>query len=168
MEREKVIEIFLGLIFLMLVGLIILLFTNVTSGSKGSTAAATTTISNSYNNYIYKDYPTPTYYQIIDKTSKKYSTKNYNYLRYTSIGNHEKYSGVFGNEINEYKVYIMNKENKGGYFTVKFHLTDYYGKTRTESMTYYVKPHEERKFVYRNVYNDGREYRYWIYEVVSH
>ena len=163
MERERVIEIFLGLISIILVIILILSFTN------AQESKSTTTISNSYNTYnTYSNYPTPTYKPIKTYTSERYPTNYYNYLRYTSIGNHERYFGVFGNEINEYKVYVRNREHKGGYFSVKFYLTDYYGKTRTESMTYYLKTHEEKKFVYRNVYNDGKEYKYWRYKVVAH
>ena len=141
------------------------------SVTNAQASKSTTTISNSYNTYTYNtnnNYPAPIYNQKIDYTLKRYPTKDYNYLRYISIGNHEKYSGFFGNEINEYKVYVKNREYNGGYFTVKFYLTDYYGKTRTESMTYYLKPHEEKKFVYRNVYSDGKEYKYWKYKIVSH
>lgn len=165
MEREKVIEIFLGIILIILVIIMILLFTN-TQAIK-----STTTISNSYNTQIYNansNYPTPIYNQKTSQTLKKYSTKDYNYLRYTSVGNHERYYGVFGNEINEYKVYVRNREHKGGYFTVKFYLTDYYGKTRTESVTHYLKPNEEKKFVYKNVYSDGKKYKYLNYKIVSH
>ena len=132
---------------------------------------STATISNSYNTYIYNtygDYSIPIYNQRTDYPLKKYPTKNYNYLKYTSIGNHERYSSVFGNEINEYKVYVRNREHKGGYFTTRFYLTDYYGKTRTESVTHYLKPNEEKKFVYKNVYSDGKKYKYLNYIIVSH
>ena len=165
MEREKVIEIFLGLSLIILIIIMILLFTNVQASK------STTTISNSYNTQIYNansNYPTPIYNQKTSQTLKKYSTKDYNYLRYTSVGNHERYYGVFGNEINEYKVYVRDREHKGGYFTTRFYLTDYYGKTRTESVTHYLKPKEERKFVYKNVYNDGKKYKYQNYKIVSH
>jgi len=118
---------------------------------------------NTYNNY-----PTPIYNQRTNPIVKKYPTKNYNYLRYTSVGNHKRYYGVFGNEINEYKVYVRNREYKGGYFTTRFYLTDYYGKTRSESVTHYLKPNEERKFVYKNVYSDGKKYKYQNYKIVSH
>jgi len=199
MEREKVIEIFLGVILIILVIIMILSFTNA-QGIK-----STTTISNSYNtqtynthsnyptpiynqridyslkryttrNYNYqrntysnyRNYPNPIYNQRIDYSLKRYTTRNYNYLRYTSVGNHERYYGVFGNEINEYKVYVRNREYKGGYFTTRFYLTDYYGKTRSESVTHYLKPNEERKFVYKNVYSDGKKYKYRNYKIVSH
>ena len=143
--------------------------------------------SDSYKRLSYqKTYPTKNYdykynyNQVNDYSynpSKTYYRKNYDYydkyeknlyIRSTSTGYRERYSGVFGNEINEYKVYVRNREYKGGYFTVKFYLTDYYGKTRAESMTHYLRPHEERKFVYKNVFNDGKEYKYWGYKVISH
>ena len=165
MERERVIELFLGLIFIILVIIMILLFINVQENK------SSTTISNSYNTNTYNtysNYPIQNYNPIkTTYTSTKNYAKDYNYLRYASTGNYGKYYSFFGNEINEYKVYVRNKEHKGGYFTVKFYLTDYYGKTRTESMTYYLKPHEIKKFVYKNVYSDGREYNYWKYKVVS-
>lgn len=154
-----------------------------------------TTVSNSYNTYNYNTYenPMPTYNQIkiphastryfaedyaysYNPSKKDYRTNYYDYDRYkkdrnlksTSKGYSDRYYGVFGNEINEYKVYVKNREHKGGYFTVKFHLTDYYGKTSTETMTHYLKSHEERKFVYRNVYNNDKEYKYWDYKIISH
>jgi len=169
MEKERVIELFLGLIFIILVIIMILLFINVQENK------SSTTISNSYNTNTYKtysNYPVQTYnpiktiYTSTYNPTKSYA-KDYNYLRYASTGDSGRYYGFFGNEINEYKVYVKNKEHKGGYFTVKFYLRDYYGKTRTESMTYYLRPHEIKKFVYKNVYSDGIEDHYWKYKVVS-
>jgi len=128
-----------------------------------------------YQRKTYKNYPTLNYNYRTSQTFKRYPTNTYNYqkntynyLKYTSTGNYERYYGVFGNEINEYNVYVRNRERKGGYFTTKFYLTDYYGKTRSESVTHYLKPNEERRFVYKNVYSDGREYKYGNYKIVSH
>ena len=133
------------------------------------------TRSYNYQRNTFRNYPTLNYNYRTIQTIKRYPTNNYNYqkntynyLKYTSTGNYERYYGVFGNEINEYKVYVRNRERKGGYFTTRFYLTDYYGKTRTESVTHYLKPHEERRFVYKNVYSDGREYKYRNYKIVSH
>jgi len=112
-------------------------------------------------------------YDNYKKPKKKYSSqKNYgnknDYLRFSSKGNHRQSPGIFGNDLNEYKVNVKNKEHKGGYFTVKFQLTDHYGKTRTEVSTKYLKPYENRKFVYKNVFDDGKKYKYWTYKTVSH
>jgi len=121
-----------------------------------------------YQRNTYRNYPNLNYNYRTTQTFKRAPTRSYNYLRYTSTGNYERYSGFFGNEINEYKVYVRNRERKGGYFTTRFYLTDYYGKTRSESVTHYLKPNEERRFVYKNVYSDGREYKSRNYKIVSH
>jgi|TARA_Y100000310_G_scaffold58097_1_gene53312 hypothetical protein len=37
-----------------------------------------------------------------------------------------------------------------------------------QTMTYYLNPHEEKRFAYKNVYSDGKEYKYWKYKVIPH
>ncbi|KKL18558.1 hypothetical protein LCGC14_2474320 [marine sediment metagenome] len=180
MERERVIEIFLGAIFIIL--LIIMIFSFTSVSASGSTTT-TVTISDSYNtyniettqpryvydSYDYNKYPTRYY-----KTNKPYYNDE-RYLRYDyrpyrdyrySRHNYKYTKGLFGNEINEYKVYLENKEHKSGYFTVKFYLADYEGKTRTESVTHYLKPYEGKIFRYKNVFDDEYDYA-WNYAVKS-
>lgn len=170
MERERIIEIILGAIFITLLIMMIILFVIASEVGKSSEKQTLTiTISGSYNTYNnYNNYPVKEYGQLNQiYTSKKYPVSNYDYLKYEFTENHEMRYGFFGNEINDYKVYVKNKEHKGGYFTVKFYLTDHYGKTLVESMTHYLKPHEVKRFAYKNVYSNGKEYNFWSYKIVS-
>ena len=182
MGRERVIEIFLGGIFIILLIIMIFSFTSISaSGSKSQT----TTISNSYNTYniettqpryvsdsysYYKKTPTKYYkttkpYYYNDRDYLKYDYrpyKDYQYPRYK----YEYSKGIFGNEINEYKIYLQNKENKAGYYSVKFYLKDYSGDVRVETVTHYLKPYEEKIFRYKNVFDDEYDYA-WNYVVKS-
>ena len=157
MEREKVIEIFLGLILIVLLLIMILLFAK-TSETNNSTI----TISNSYNTNSYNN-PLILKNQNYDYIKTNYENKN---LRYISNGEYRRTKVIFGNNINKYNVYVKNKEYAGGYFTVKFYFKDKYGNVKTNSETRYIKPHETRKFSYQKVYDDKTYY--WKYNIVSH
>ena len=183
MERERVIEIFLGAILIILLIIMIFSFTSVSASGSSS---QTTTISNSYNTYnigttqpryVYDSYDyydkAPTKYY---KTDKPYYYDDRNYLRYNYRPyrdyqypryKYEYSEGIFGNEIKEYKVYLENKEHKSGYFTVKFYLADHKGRVRTESVTHYLKPYEGKIFRYKNVFDDEYDYA-WNYKIISY
>ena len=165
MEKEN--EVFFGTLFIILLIIMVLLAVNVLTGNGKSTII----ISNSYDTYSNK---IPSQHISYNKYP---AVKNYNhnsgiqhdknYLRYNSKSKYNYERGVFGNEINDYKVYLENKEHKPGYFTVKFYLADYDGNTRIESVTHYLKPFEGKTFRYKNVFND--EYNYaWNYKIISH
>lgn len=183
MGRERVIEIFLGGIFIILLIIMILSFTIVSaSGSKPTT---TTTISNSYNTYnigttqlryVSDSYDrhekVPTKYY---KTTKPYYYDDKNYLKHNYIPyrdyeysryKYEYSKGIFGNEINEYEIYLQNKEHKAGYYSVKFYLRAHSGDVRVETVTHYLKPYEEKIFKYKNVFDDEYDYA-WNYVVKS-
>ncbi|MBS3071308.1 hypothetical protein J4407_03350 [Candidatus Pacearchaeota archaeon] len=173
MERERVIEIFLGLILIVLMFIMILLIISISEEDEIG-EASTTTISNSYNTHTYynqdeygyeKDY-TKTKEAHLDYGYYKKDYGEYDYPDYISAKNYRKYEGFFGNDIYEYTVYVKNKDYDGGYFTVNFYVTDYFGKTNTESLTYYIYPKEEKKFVYKDVYTDGKKYKSWNYKVI--
>jgi len=168
------IEIFLAIILVTLLILLIFLFTS--PSITGKSTATKSTVSNSYNvnsyNTNYYDYPSYTKYPstiryIKDKDYSRYYDKDYHYLRYSDKAKHEKLSGMFGNEVNRYTIYVKNRDYKSGYFTVKFYFSDYYGETRTESIRHYIKSGEERKFFYQNIYSDKYGFYDWDYKVIS-
>ena len=168
-----------------------------TSASSTSSTTTTITISDSYNTYniesmqpryvqdsysYYDKVPTryyetnkpnyynkPSYYNNKDYYDRDYLKYNYRPYRDYKYPRHKyEYSkGIFGNEINEYKVYFQNKEPRSGYHTVKFYLADYEGKTRTESVTHYLKPYEGKVFKYKNVFDDEYDYA-WNYKIISY
>ena len=125
-----------------------------------------------YNSYDYYDKVPTIYY----KTNKPYYYDDRDYLKYNyrpyrdykySRYKYEYSKGIFGNEINDYQVYLQNKEHNSGYFTVKFYLADYEGKIRTESVTHYLKPYEGKIFRYKNVFDDEYDYA-WDYKIISY
>ena len=63
-------------------------------------------------------------------------------------------------------VNVRNNGHDGRYYTVKYFLKDYDGKTTTESLTYYVNAHQSREFTYKNVFNAGKEYLSWSYQII--
>ena len=104
------------------------------------------------------------------KDDSRYSdTKSYSddrYLRYDDFGNFRTYSGIVGNRVDNYEVYIRNREYTGGYFETTFYFEDYYGNIDSKSMTYYVPAREEKTFVFRDVSPPDYKYRTWRYDVV--
>ena len=87
------------------------------------------------------------------------------YLRYNSWARYEKVDGLFGNSIDKHQVYVKNQDYSGGYFKVVFHFEDYYGKIDSQSMTYYIGPGEEEKFVLKDISPRRYEYKRFWYEV---
>jgi hypothetical protein len=164
-NERKIVEIFVAII--LIISLIILIFLFTGSPVTGKSTETPSTVSNSYNvnsyNKNYYNYPS---YRYKDKDYPRYYKKDY-YLKYSYRAEHKKYEGMFGNEIDKYIVYVKNKDYKGGYFTVKFYFTDYYGEKRTKSIRHYIKPGEERKFFYQSIYSERYEYYDWDYKVIS-
>lgn len=107
-------------------------------------------------------------YYADDSDDYYYFREDDTYTRYDSRASHERYEGIFENEINEYKVKVRNQEREGRYFTIKYHFTDYYGDSWTETRTLYVPAHESKNFVYKNVFDDGKEYKSVRYEIVPY
>jgi len=170
MEKERLIEIIVGLMFIILLFIMVLFFINISSTHQSQKAP--TTIINSFNNYNNREEFTPPLYK---KPVLDYKTGAYYYineaektLKYTSRAGHYRTERIFTDGLNNYEVYVKNREYNGGYFTVRFYLKDHYGKTRTETKTYYIKPREEKRFIYHHLNSEGKKYKYWKYEVISH
>ena len=161
-ESKKVIEIFLGLILIILLVLMSLLILNVSPSKK---TQQTITISNSFNTINYQRVPQYIQTERIIKTPEcREFTRN---LPYTSRKEHQRVTAIFGDEINKYHIYVRNLGYKGGYFTVKFHFKDYYGKTKVYSVTKYIEAKEERAFIHQNIREGKYEVLNWDYNVIS-
>jgi len=156
-REQRILEALLGTILIVL--LVIMIFLFISIGNSGNTT--TTTITDSFNTNNYYNTPqkySPTYYT---------KTKNYDYLDYDYNAYKKKAKGILGNDIEDYTVYVKNQDYKPGYFKVKYYFTDYYGATKTETMTHYIKPKESKKFTYKNIYKDKYKFYDWDYEVIS-
>ena len=184
-KRERfVIEVLLGAILIVFLILVAFFVTAIASGPDSNKGAPSTVI-NSYNNQVITPKQTVKSY-IVDRHPAVHRDRHFNtavyyvdddfryanrvyddrYLRFDDFGQRRIVNGIFGNEIDNYAVYVKNQDRKGGYFRVRFHFEDYYGERNSESVTHYIKPHEEKRFLFRDISYDDRDYRRWWYEVI--
>ena len=156
-EERRPIEILIGIIFVVFLFLVIFFVMNLD--------AKETTITNSYNTYNIYSTAQPRYVStkpyIIDR--EDYTRIYYlqedsrdvesdeGYLRYYEEARLKAAEGILGNDIDRYEVYVKNREYVGGYFTVIFYFEDYYGKTRSESITHYIPAKEEKLFLFKDI-----------------
>jgi len=176
-NERRMIEILIGVVFIVLLFLVVF----IVIGS----SQPKTTITNSFNTYnIYSTPQTqPTYAYsytkpyIIDKgdyamgyyvpSDFRYAGPYDRYSRYYELGRLKESNGIFGNDIHRYEVDVKNREYVGGYFNVKFYFEDYYGREKSESITYYIPAREEKLFLFKDISPDKYKYRAWWYEVKS-
>ena len=181
---RRIIEILIGAAFIVL--LLLLVFVVIGSSQPK------TTITNSFNTYNIYPAPQAQYisvkpYIYTDRVSVKpyiidrgdyakvyyvprdfrYAESYDRYLRYYEFGRLKESNGIFGNEIHRYEVDVKNREYVGGYFTVRFYFEDYYGRTRTESITHYIPARGEKLFLFKDISPDRYKYRSWWYGVRS-
>ena len=119
-------------------------------------------VSSDYRDYSYP-YANKVYYV---KDDIRYTKSDDRYLRYQDFGQHRTVKSILGTDIDKYEVYVKNRDYIGGYFKVRFHFEDYYGRTSSYSMTHYVKPHEEKRFLFKDVSTYDYKYGGWWYEVI--
>lgn len=192
-KRERfAVEVLLGTVLVVLLILLIFLFTGV-SGKTQTSTTITNSYNTNTNTYasapsyaslyrpvatrpLYRDAYTKPYivsdrypysamiYYV--KDDLRYTRPSDRYLRYDDFGEYRKVYGVLGNPINRYNVYVRNKDYTGGYFKVRFHFTDYYGRTSTESLTRYISPRKESRFVFKDISGNQYKYHDWWYEVI--
>ena len=183
-KDRRIIEILAAITFIALLFLVVF----IVIGS----SQAKTTITNSYNTY--NIYPAPqtqyvsakpyiytgTVYKkpyIIDRGDYakvyyvprdfRYTEPYDRYSRYYESSRLRTSKGIFGSDIHRYEVYVKNREYVGGYFNVKFYFEDYYGRTRSESITHYIPAREEKLFLFKDISPDKYKYHAWWYEVKS-
>ena len=153
-DNKRVVEIILGLILIILLIIMITLFTIPKNQTTGST-----TITNSFN--------TNNYYNTQTKNYPSYAKTQKDYLDYDYHAYKKNVKSVLGNNIEHYIVYVKNQDYKPGYFRVNYYFTDYYGNTKSESMTYCLKPKQGKEFIYKNIYKDKYKFHDWNYKVIS-
>lgn len=183
-KERFAIEVFLGLILIILLIVLVFLFTSfpdtISNNKEDPKTSQGVSISNSnvlnsFNtnteNHIPKTTLTNPRYNY--KSTKPYSYKNIYTQQYSEQSRYHSYpeqrfaKGILGNPIDKYYVYVKNLDYKGNYFTVKFYFTDYHGNVKTTQITKYIRPFEERKFFYQDIYHDRYKHRFWTYKVVS-
>jgi len=157
-EDEYIIKGLLAGIFIVL--LLILVFVAI---QEPESQESNVVITNSYNTNTYSYNEGNDY---VDRDYYRTSDRNYDSLRYSDTGKHRRTEGIF-NDIDEYMVYVKNREDVGGYFTVRFYFENRYGDPDTEMITKYIGPYENEKFAFKDIYEGGHNYRNWKYKVTS-
>jgi hypothetical protein len=112
--------------------------------------------------YLNSDYYNDDFY---DDSSIRNEKDQERYLAYEDYSRLDKGEGIFGNDIDNYEVYVRNEDFAGGYFEVTFYMEDYYGRTVKNSEMHYIPALEEGKFLYKDVNPTRYEYRDWWYDV---
>ena len=162
------VEIVAAVVFIALLILAVILIT----GGNSQKITTSTTITDSYNTYNYNIevngapgyYQYPTTYSINTQRTSQSSSR---YLYYTSNSDYRISTGILGNQIDNYEVYVRNQDYAGGYFKVVYYFEDYYGNTDSKAMTYYIDPQTEKRFVYKDVSHSEYKYERWWYTVES-
>ena len=142
-----------------------------------STQNPITQVVNSYNTQnTYVTYNIINVVQTVQQVSLVGKDNHYNYVYnkeidctntdYRFYSGQERQERIFGSSIQEYYVYVLNKERIGRYFTVVFELEDKTGEEYSQSVTKYIRAGEKMKFSYRDVQFERNEIVDWDYEVI--
>jgi hypothetical protein len=175
MEKDRrIIELLLALVF---IG--ILLFASIIilrEDQKETQQVVSPIIINNYNSYTNEN----TEYTIVNpvkvtqvtQTINQREKTHYNDEKETNSADYTDYSGqerredFLGSYVQEYYVYVLNKEKTGRYFTVAFELKDKNGYVDRELVTLYLRSDEKEKFAYRDIQFERNEIVDWSYEVI--
>jgi len=184
MEKDKKIM-WIGLA-LTLIGVLLLAFIIISIDyKKESPRASTSQIINSYNTYTINNYQvnqvmgyntinpiviTPVKVncqtRTLDRTRYHYE-EEVNYFDYRYYSGQDSRKGILGSYVQEYYVYVLNKERTGEYFTVVFELEDKNGYEYSESVTKYIRAGEKERFSYRDIQSERNEIVDWDYRVIA-
>lgn len=161
LNDKKVVEIFLGLILIVAVIILIFTFTKPTSAQSQTNSQPSSVIinsynTNSYNKITYETEPSKIYYK------KTYKTYDDDYTKYSSHSKKLTETGIFGNKITRYIVYVTNDGSRGKYFSVKFYLENCHSDDETELLTRYIAPDETEKFTYIDISDKYCDWKYSI------
>ena len=178
-EKQRMIELFSALIFVLLLVLMVVLALRPVQANVISTTS-NVVISDSFNNYAGSNYEGKTtsnkYYQEDGcRYDGCYWAESGSYdidydpsrkLRYDDRGYVREKESTFVQTFEEYVVYVENEDYVGGYFSVRFYFYDRYGNEKTHLMTKHIGARDEVAFIYRDVDYSSDYYR-WDYKVIS-
>ena len=166
-KRNKIIELFLGMIFIVLLIFVVVFllyfpdFSQQKPNSQTVVQTATSTTTNVVNNYYTS--------QIIYQTTKVFNPetewRDRDYKEYSSYGQHTKEKTFFNNYRDEFDVYVVNNLYETRYFKVYFKFCDYYDNCFVETIEKYVPAREEVRFVYLDIQSEQYKYNNWEYSI---
>lgn len=177
-KEKQVLELFLGLIFVALLVVVVLLAIYLPSSGQNGKYSSPSVIQDSYNSNSYNEnnYEVPQndeikivrldYYDN-DGKQRYFYERDYDeeYLCYSSWGERSRRKDFFNNYIDEFKVYVVNKDNEGGYFEVKFYFCDYDDDCFSRTIEKYIPAKEEKVFSYVDAQGEKYKYHDWEYKV---
>lgn len=88
-------------------------------------------------------------------------------LMYSDFAETNSYRGIFDNRVDDYRVYVRNRDDVGGYFKVTYYFDDYYGETQSGINTKYIPAGKEATFSVKDVSPRDFKYGSWHYKVES-
>jgi hypothetical protein len=184
MDRERLIEIFVGLIFIVFLILVVVVFLNINNNSIKKTSSNSETPKQTIiNNYYENNYNSP---EKSTTGNVVYKYPDYNYVVYkkgyddykpccdydwdddefSSYGKQRKVKNGL-NYVDEYKVYVRNEDSVGKYFKVIFYFEDNSNLVETEVMIKYIDSRDDNEFIFRDSHFERYNYEKWNYDVFS-
>jgi hypothetical protein len=148
----------------MIVLLVVLVFFALGTSTK-TVRSSGGSVSNSYNVNTYNTYSSPATSGIYGVRKNVVSRVKERDLRYSSWGDYDNAKALIGRSYGKYSVYVKNRDDEKGYFTVDYDLYDRFGKKRSISVTKLIYPGEKEKFVYRDIGPYRRSEYAWKYDV---
>ncbi|MCX6751084.1 MAG: hypothetical protein NTZ83_06505 [Candidatus Pacearchaeota archaeon] len=125
------------------------------------------------NHHYYENYRTrSSFYDLSGCAHDTYKTscssgRDYvDTIHYTQYGTQESRKSFLGDYVKDYSVYVTNRGRTGRYFTVTFDFEDKNGYDFSESVTYYLRTGEKKKFVYRDIQYERNEILDWGYKII--
>lgn len=153
MKKNRVIEILLGMILLILVLMMILITLLIGDSNRDST-----TITNSYNKiYVINEN------SLQNSFLKEGSFNNKNY--YNIWSNHKSYK-EWDYYVENYKIYLHNY-GSSRYFSIRVYFKDDLGKVKTYDLRKYIFKGETELFYFNDYVRDRYQYKDWSYQVLN-
>lgn len=122
---------------------------------------------NDYDNDNYNYYRSHRYYYDNDYRDLEDEDYRDDLKDYDSRFSKRNSEGLFGNNVEDFNVYVRNKERSGGHFEVTFYFEDRDGNEVRASETKYIDGGRSAKFFYRDVYSERYDMEYLGYKVSS-
>lgn len=172
MEKDRTIELIVLMMFVVLIGILIIVFMNFSESKINTTTNTHTTITNSFNK-VQQD-TTPKIYHYQEKCwnkkcyppePKKIYYKKTLFPDYDVWGNHKKEKRLDIYYIDTFEVYVKN-HGKSDYFIVRFYFEDCWDEEKIYDIKHYVYSGETKKFYFRDINKDDCEYNKWKYRIV--
>lgn len=156
--NRRTIEISLAIVFVAILCLISISVISRDKARNEDVSAQTINVYNIYGNYNVE--------YNLDSPYYRPSPYFYEKAEYSDYWKENTKEAFLGNYVQEFYVYVLNKDSTGKYFTVVFEIEDEWGREYTEVVTQYVKSDETKKFEYQHIQTEGNKIVDWDYRII--